>query len=453
MRNEEIQRRWESLTDRLAFRVNLGWWLAQWLPMVMAASLAGAVLLLIVRMLGLPHLDASWAAIGGAFVLAMVVAWVMARKRFEARHASRVRLEDALGLHARLTAAAQGIGPWPALPLATVVLPVNWRWHRPLGTLAFAAAVLALGAWVPVPGRAAPKARIIEKPTAVKQVEAWLDQLRKDEAVKPETLDEVEKKIEDLLKRPSDEWYEHASLEAAENLRDQTGKELQELGSSMEQTQGSLGTLAQMGDQLSEQAKQGLAKQLQQNLQGLRSGAMQAGDDLMKQLQGLDPKAMSGMSKEQLDKLQQRLKQNADALRETLANAPQFSFKEYPSKKPGKGEGEGEGDGEDGDGKDGDGKGGKNGANRGRGDAKLSLKKDEANLHTTRTEGMNPSLDPERVAPGDLLGTSDGRHAVDKSAVMGAAGGQIQNAGEGGSAVWKESLVPAEREVLRRYFK
>lgn len=447
MRNEEIQRRWESLADRLAFRVNLGWWLSQWLPMVMVASLAGAVLLLVVRTLGLPHLEASWAAIGGVLLMAMVVAWFLARKRFEARQFSRVRLEDALGLHTRLTAAAQGVGPWPELPSAPVVLPVVWRWQRPLGTLAFAAAVLALAGWVPVPGRASPKARIIEKPTAVKQVESWVDQLRKDEAVKPEVLDEVEKKIEDLLKRPSDEWYEHASLEAAENLRDQTGKELQELGSNMEQTQGTLGTLAEMGDHLSEQAKQGLASQLQQNLQGLRSGAMQAGDDLMKQLQGLDPRALGGMSKEQLDKLKQRLKQNADALRETLANAPQFSFKEYPCKKPGRGEGEGD------DGEDGDGKGGKNGANRGRGDADLSLKKNEANLHTTRTEGMNPSLDPERVAPGDLLGTSDGRHAVDKNAVLGSAGGQIQNAGEGGSAVWKESLVPAEREVLRRYFK
>ncbi|MDB6120550.1 MAG: hypothetical protein JWO08_4331 [Verrucomicrobiaceae bacterium] len=443
MRNEDIQRRWDSLTDRLAFRVNLGWWLAQWLPMVMAASLAGAVLLLVVRSLGLPHLDWSWMAIGVALVIAMGVARVLAGRRFETRQASRVRLEDALGLHARLTAATQGIGPWPSLPSEPVVLPVNWRWRRPLGTLAFAAAVLALGGWMPVPGRARTKAHIIEKPTAVKQVEAWVDQLRKDEAVKPEVLNEVEKKIEELLKRPSDEWYEHASLEAAENLRDQTGKELQELGSNMEQAQGTLGTLAQMGNQLSEQAKRGLTSQLGQNLQGLRSGAMQAGDDLMKQLQGLDPKAMSGMSKEQMDKLQQRLKQNAEALREALANAPQYSFKEYPCKKPGRGEGEGD---------DGDGPG-KNGVSRGRGDADLSLKKNETNLNSTRTEGMNPNLDPERVAPGDLLGTSDGRHAVDKNAVLGNAGGKIDSAGEGGSAVWKESLVPAEREVLRRYFK
>ncbi|MDB6137527.1 MAG: hypothetical protein JWO94_599 [Verrucomicrobiaceae bacterium] len=448
MRNEEIQHRWESLTDRLAFRVNLGWWLDKWLPLTLASSLAGAVLLLLVRTLRLPHVGWYWEAVAGALGVTMIIARFMAGTLFETRQTSRVRLEDALGLHTRLTAATHGIGPWPAMPLSPVVLPVSWRWQRPAGVLAFAAGVLALAGFVPVPQPGNAKARVIEKPTAVKQVEAWVDQLRKDDAVKPEALDEIGKKIEELLKRPSDEWYEHASLEAAENLRDQTGKELQELGSNMEQAQGTLGTLAQMGDQLSDQAKQGLAGQLQQNLQGLRSGAMQAGGDLIKQLQGLDPKAMGGMSKEQLDKLQQRLKQNAEALRKALAEAPQFSFKEYPRKKKGKGQGEG-----DEDGKDGDGDPGRDGANRGRADAAFSVKKDETNLHSTRTEGMNPSLDPERVAPGDLLGTSDGRHSVDKNAVLGAAGGQINSAGEGGSAVWKESLVPAEREVLRRYFK
>lgn len=449
--DEENQRGWGFLVNRLVFTVNFGWWLDCWLPGVMTAGIAGAAGLLLMRLLRLPHQDWLWMGIGVMLGVTAMLAWVVARRRFETPEAGRVRLEDALGLHAGLTTAAAGKASWPALPVPAARLPVALCWGRPLALLAFAGALLALAGRVPLPALESLKAHIIEKPAAVKQVEAWVEQLRQDKAVNPQALEEVEKKIEELLKRPSDEWYEHASLEAAENLRDQTGKDLQELGSSLEQTQGTLGTLAQMGDQLSEQSKRGLASQLQQNLQGLRSGAMQAGDDLLKQLQGLDPKSVGGMSKEQLDKLQERLKQNAAALREAMANAPQFSFQEYPCKKPGSGEGEG--DGKDGDRKDGDSKPGRNGANRGRGDADLTMKKDETNLHSTRTENMTPNIDPERVAPGDLLGTSDGRHKVDQNAVMGAAGGTIDNAGAGGGAVWKESLVPSEREVLRRYFK
>jgi hypothetical protein len=59
----------------------------------------------------------------------------------------------------------------------------------------------------------------------------------------------------------------------------------------------------------------------------------------------------------------------------------------------------------------------------------------------------------DRVAPGDLVGLADGQHDVKEDAKLGAAGGKIQNDGSGGSAVWRENLVPAEREVLRRYFK
>ena len=57
-----------------------------------------------------------------------------------------------------------------------------------------------------------------------------MEQLQKDQAIAPKAVDEVEKKIEELLSRPKDQWYEHASLEAAQHLRDQMGAALQELG-------------------------------------------------------------------------------------------------------------------------------------------------------------------------------------------------------------------------------
>lgn len=68
-------------------------------------------------------------------------------------------------------------------------------------------------------------------------------------------------------------------------------------------------------------------------------------------------------------------------------------------------------------------------------------------------EAMKSNLDLERAALGDQLGTSNGQHRVDKDAFRAQQGGGIQSAGQGGDAVWTDSLLPAEREVLKKYFK
>jgi hypothetical protein len=437
MSQQDIRGQWETATSQLAFQVNAGWWLQRWLPLVLGIGIAGTFALLLLRMLHINHAPWSFAALGIGLLVSMLVAWLMARRGFESKDQARVRLEDALGLKTRLSAAAQGVGTWPMFPVAQISMPLTWRWQRPVGVIALAAALLAFALWVPVPQRVEKKTQLIEKPSAVQQVEAWVDQLRGKDVIQPESLAEVEKKMEDLLKRPGDQWYEHASLEAADNLRDQTGKSLQELGTQLEQTRGNLTALAELGSSLSEAAKNGMAKQLSQNLQGLRSGAMKADADLLQQLQSMDPKALSGMSKEQMQKLQERLKQNAEALRQALANAPEFGFKECAQCKGNRDSDQpGEGD-----------------PKRGKGDAQLTVKKDETNLNTKRTEGMNPNIDPERVAPGDLLGMQDGKHRVDETTKANADGGTINSKGEGGAAVWKESLLPSEREVLKRYFK
>lgn len=434
MNEEEIRRSWDQVTARLVRRVNLGWWLQRWLPILLVISLIAAVALLGLRSVGITPMHWLWIGFACAVAGSVIAAWWLARQRFEDVPSARVRLEEALGLHSRLSAAASGIGAWPAPPSPDTPMPVSWRWQRPAGTLAAAAALLLLASFMPVPGREPPKPHIIEKPTAVKQVEQWVEELRKEEAVSPESLAEVAQKMEELLKRPNDQWYEHASLEAADHLRDATGKALQELGAQLEQSQAGLTTLAELGNQLSQEEKQALAKQAQNNLSGLRSGAMKAGESLTDQLKNIDPKALQGMSKEQMQKLAERMKQNADALRKALANAPQYSFKECKGgncQKPGKGA-----------------------ANRGKGDAELTVRKEETNLGTKRAENLDSMVDPERVTPGDLLELQDARPNVDPKAYAGVkAGGSLQSAGEGGSAVEKATLVPAERAVLKRFFK
>lgn len=433
------QRSWESALRSLARRVNIGWWLQTWVPVLLAASFAGAAFILGARTLRPEwgtHL--SWVA-GAAVVVTCLFAWWRSRREFESTDTARVRLEDALGLHSGLTAAHLGAAPWPPVP-AVIKLPVRWKMQQAAGMIALSLAVLAASLWVPVSTLALAKPRLIEKPSAVTQVEEWLETLREKEAADPQSLDEVEKQIEDLIHRPQDQWYEHASLEAADHLRNETGKALQELGAQMEQSRSSLAALAEAGQQGNRETQSELAKMAAENLNGLRSGAMKAGADLSEQLKNIDPAALQGMSKEQLTQLAERLKQNAQALREALANAPQFDFKECAQCLSKEGVGEGE-------------QPGRGGLNRGKADAQLTVKRDETQLGTNKAEDLAAMLDAERIAPGDLIGTSDGRQKVDESAYTGPVQGGSAGVGEGGAAVWQPQLLPAERSVLKRYFK
>jgi hypothetical protein len=436
------QRAWDLAIRRLTRRINLAWWLSTWLPMLLVLSLTGAVVVLLLRTFALVELPVlAWASGGAVMLLAALAAW-RARGRYESTEQTRVRLEDALRLHAGLSAAAVGRAEWPALP-EVLPLPVRWQWRRMTAQLLMAVAVFSAAFLVPVSQGSVRKSQQIEKPGSVAQVEEWVDKLKQDDAVDEKSLAAVEAKIEELLQRPQDQWYQHASLEAADHLRDEMGKSLQELGSQLEQSRSNLASLAEAGQNADAEMQKALAKQAAEGMNGLRSGAMKAGGDLAEQLKNLDPHALKNMSPEQMKQLAERLKQNAEALREALANAPKFDFKETTQclcNKPGEGEGEGEGPG-------------KGGPGRGKGDAELTVKADETQLGTKKTEDLGLMLDPERLAPGDMVGLSDGQHEVDKNGFKGPGAGGAATLGEGGSAVWQNQLIPAERETLKRYFK
>ena len=430
------QRAWDLAIRRLTRRINLAWWLCAWLPMLLVLSLVGAVVVLVLRTFALVDLwTLVWAIAGAVLLLAAVAAW-LARGRYESPEQTRVRLEDALGLHAGLSAAASGRAEWPALP-EVLPLPVRWQWRRMTAQLLMAMAIFSAAFLVPVSQGSVRKSQRIEKPGSVAQVEEWVEKLKEDQAADEKSLAAVEAKIEELLQRPQDQWYQHASLEAADHLRDEMGKSLQELGSQLEQSRSNLASLAEAGQNADAEMQKALAKQAAEGMNGLRSGAMKAGGDLAEQLKNLDPQALKNMSPEQMKQLAERLKHNAEALREALANAPKFDFKESTKclcNKPGEGPGKG-------------------GPSRGKGDADLTVKADETQLGTKKTEDLGLMLDPERLAPGDMVGLSDGKHEVDKNAFKGPATGGAATVGEGGSAVWQNQLIPAERETLKRYFK
>lgn len=433
MSSEKTGSFWQSASRGLARRINLGWWLEGWTGWIMGVGLLGSVALLMFRWMPVVELRWVWTSVGAVVLLGALITWLQMRPRFETAEAARIRLEDALGMKTRLSAAAAGVGEWPK-PVENIAWPVKWRLEKPLGVLAFVVIMLTTAAWIPVSNREIAKKRVIEKPSAVKDVEKWIEEVRKENATDEKSLEETQEKIAELLKRPAENWYEHGSLEAAGNLKDQTADQFRDLAQNLADAERAASALQSAGDALPQAAKDALGKGLNSAAEGLRTGGMKPNEQLLQQLAQMAGKDCQGLSKEQLKNLADALKKNSEALKEALKNSPELVLAECngncdkPGKKPG-------------------GKGG------GKDPSDLTMKKEETNLDSKKTEALTTEIDIQRLAPGDVLSVTDGKHDVDKNAIVIRQGGDIQNTGDGGAAVWQNSLLPAEREALKRYFK
>jgi hypothetical protein len=434
---ENRARYWQSAVRSLARRVNLGWWLDCWQRWVLALGIVGAIVVLYFRWQSLSPLAWIWMGLGGLVLLSALVSWWTARSHFESYETARIRLEDALDLKTRLSAASAGVGAWPE-KREKLTLPVSWSWQKPLSMMLSAGVLLALATWIPITQASIAKKRIIEKPSEVKEVEQWVENLRQEDATQEDSLDEVEKKVAELLQRPSENWYEHGSLEAAGNLKEQTAEMLRELSENLADAERAASALQAAGDALPQAAKDAIANELANAAQGLKTGGMKPNEQLLKQLQQAGAQGLQNLTKEQMQELAKKMQQNSQALQEALKNSPELNLSQCQVCKPGEG-------------KEGPGKGG---IQRGPGTAPLTFNQDETSLGTKKTESLVSNLDLERLAPGDVTGVQDAQHEVDKNLYQGPKqGGAIQNIGDGGAAVWQNSLLPEEREALKRYFK
>ncbi len=192
-------------------------------------------------------------------------------------------------------------------------------------------------------------------------------------------------------------------------------------------------------------------KDADEALSGLQNSPLELDPALLKELALADPKNLKSMSKEQLDQLREALKKGAGA------GAGQGMGQEP-------GDGEGDGDAlaklleqlENGSG-EGLGEGdesfpGQGGINRGPGSAPLTLSKEENAFGTEKNEGVS-SQDMSRARLSTQLGLQNGKHDVDKTYDGPGEAGKAASAGQGGEQVWRETLTPEEKAVLKRVFR
>jgi len=462
--DEAAARFWQSAATRLARRINLGWWVADWLPWAFVVGAGGIVALLLVRMQGEGDAAAVrpvWWGIAAAAIVTAGIAWWRVRTRFETPATARVRLEEALGLDARLSTAAAGVGRWPDVP-ERLRWPVAWRWRRPAGLLAGLAALVLLASIVPIAGAGAVRRHAIEKPADVRQVEQWVEELREKDLVNERSAAEIERRIDELLERPRENWFEHASLEAAGALKERTAAEIRELAANVAKAERAAAALEALSAGLPADIRSALARDVAAAKLGLEAGQLEPGSRLAELLRELDAADLSALSPEEWREMAARLAANRRLLREALAKCKGLDLGDL---------GEGCEECDDGEpcgaceecregkpcgrkcAKCGGARPGRGGVNRGRGDAELTVGR-ENDLGTKRTEKLSGRLDPARAAPDEVLAVIDGGHEVDVTAYDGPqAGGAVAGTGDGGSAARVDGLLPGEQAAVRRFFE
>jgi hypothetical protein len=437
----QLSTAWMRQARRTRRKVNVGWWLARSMPLLVIAGVIGFAAIFILRSrgmeLGFQHL---WPWVLSGFAALMILSWLLARTQFVSTTQALVRLESELQLHNALTTAVAGRGVWPSL-VAAADDGWRWRWQAVSGPFLAFAGSLALAILLPIAQDAEAKGPTVE-PQAWAQMEDWLEKLKEDQIVTEEEKEEQLTKISELRDQPPEKWFSHESLNASDTLKEQLQRDIKQLAQNLTTAERSLNALKNYADQLSVAAKEHLLKDFDQALADMKSSSLELDPSLLKALAGIDPKNLKSLSAEQMKKLSESMKNKAGACNGMCKN-PGFL-----------GDGEGEDDelaallGQLGQCE----KPGNGGITRGPGTAPLTLSDAENDFGTNKNEAVS-NTDMSRAQVGNMLALQDGKHEVDKTAKGPQAAGTIQNAGQGGEQVWRESLTPDEKAVLKRVFK
>lgn len=425
---------WMRHAHRLRRKINCGKWLdLVAVPIVLAAGGTAGLLLL-----GKYYAPTeSWTLIVAALlpVLAIAWAWWKAKSRFVSEGQALVRLELQHGLHSALSTAYQGVGDWPPVPRCAQD-GLRWRWAR-TGSPLFLALSLVLTAWF-LPVTAHQSTTGIIEPRSWQTVEENLEMLVQERVIDEESARDTREAIEELRRRPQKEWYDHSSIEAGDRIQLSHQREISDLKQQMRSAADALrqaagGKNGKPGDKQMEQSELG------EILDNLKAGGLKPNQDLMGQLREMTQGENGQIDPEQLKELLEQLQQNAEMLErmlEQLEGLPE-----------GFGEGNEQGNGE---GEDGPGRGA---PDRGPG-VDPNVFGDAKDLLEAPLRKPLPAADLSQAALGDVLNVGEARHEIDPndSPTLRSGIGPAR-AGDGGSAVWSDALLPDEQNALRRYFE
>jgi hypothetical protein len=314
MAEENAQTRWLAVARATARRFNWAWFLEKLSLPLLLAGLVGAALVMLARRewTVFPWVP-SLAVAGGMLVLVSLIAWFVARRHFTSKEKALVRIESAMALNNSLTAARQGVAPWPQVAEQTSD-GTSWNWPRllipPLATLLLLSAAFLL----PISAKDDSNAVPPEEPANRQSLQASIDELRKDEVVDEEYLDEIEEKVEELRQQPEEEWFDHSALEATDSLKEAHEQQLKELERDLRKAERALNALQNHSENMNPETRERLLDEFDQSLQKMNNGAMKPNKELLDQLGDIDPQQLGNLSQEQMDQLRENMRQQAQKM-------------------------------------------------------------------------------------------------------------------------------------------
>ena len=421
---------WRRQARQTALRYNIGCVLGNFLSGGLGLSALFACALLIAREQGAAGAGA-WTAYALGLLACLLFAWWRARRGFFTSSDALARLDWQMGLHNRLSAAAAGVGEFPAArPVAD---GYTFRWRRIVPPVAGAIALVGTAACLPLSKRAALFTPAVP-PTAWTQAARWLDSLQKSGLLQEPALAETRARLEQLQRQPARDWYSQSSLEAGDSLRDQTAQSIDALQRDLRSTLSDMDAMQRFTDQTSASEIKSVGENLDNALKGLELGNLPLNKELLDPLKQADLDDLKTLTPEQTEELKRRLKDGAQICQaclrpgEPVGDPKDLMLLATPPRKDGK-------------------------FAPGGGSQNLTLNEKPTDLGSSATEAVsNPDL--SHALPGDMMGVGKGEHTVDPAKYTGpAGGGAITSQGAGGDTVWRDDLTPNEREVLKNFFK
>ena len=416
---------------KFALRVNIGWWLDMWLPTVLVLSTLEAACIFVLRRLGHdPWLTLFLYAI--SIVLAAAMAYSIVRRKFYSIQDGLVCLENQHRLHNRLSAAADGVGHWPSSQVKTDD-GLHWHWLRFLMPPSLSVLLVVTSLLIPIRMIQAVSHTPTAEPVAWRQVDNWLKTIEEETFTKQESLQKIHKQLDKLRAQPKQEWYRHNSLEAGDTLRNQTQHQLREFQRNLESAIALVSTSKAPPKNLSNSMKEKWHKHMSQTLDGLQSGELQLSQewlDSLKQLD-IDPSTFRTLTDDEKRQLQQALKRGVEACQQCTGKGTNDVLVLVQALGGTSG----------------------NSISRGPGTVPLTLNERKTQLGTTGLEIVK-NQDFSRATIGTTLAVREKEHEINKSNDPGPVeAGEVASDGEGGEPVWRQNLMPKERDVLENYFK
>ncbi len=434
------EKKWMHYARSISKKLNLAWWVELLnLPLAITALVAAVGILAARYFSHLPSYFFSISLLLLAISAIAYLCWLASRSKFESPEECLVRIEDKMKLRNALSAAKAGIIPWPDAS-GEIDAGVSWNWPRTLLPSLCSILVIIAAFFIPI-GSYAEEIQNYPSPDARDSLEQALEELKNEEIIQEEYIEEVEEKIDELKKQDPNEWFSHSSLEAVDNLTNNHDAASKELQRNIQNAERTLQSLQKHGDKLNQQAKENLLDDFGKAVENMDTGAMKPNQELLDQLKQIDPKQLNQLNEAQLDQLRKNMRKMAEKLKQQQQNGGD-----------GDEDGDGDGDGDEGGDKRKPGKPGNGSIERGPGHAPGMLGDEAEKLELNKEERLK-SNDLSNTLPGDLLETTDGEHDIDKSNSKIRSGGNTDNKGAGGERVWKNSLLPEEKKAIKKFFK